>query len=66
MADSLTTNYDLVKPEVGQSADTWGGKLNANMDILDENLKAVSDKADAVTTSEAKGRETAYWLAVTM
>jgi len=35
MPDAFTPNLGLVKPEIGSSIDTWGGKVNANSDTLD-------------------------------
>lgn len=45
MAD--TTNYTWTKPDVNGSNGTWGTILNAALDAIDTDLKAVDDVADS-------------------
>jgi len=41
MADGTTANLGLIKPEVGLSYNTWGEKINTNMDDIDAAVTAI-------------------------
>lgn len=55
MAD--TTNFAWTKPVVGGDNNSWGGKLNAALDEIDEDLQAVKDIAeDAAEAADATAK----------
>ena len=45
MADTITTNYHWVKPEISGSPTTWGNKLNSNLDGIDAHIFANAQAA---------------------
>lgn len=60
MADTVTSNYGWVKPEVSASNNTWGTKLNATFDSIDTIMATKAPLANPTFTGTAAFAATSF------
>ncbi|MEQ1491719.1 MAG: hypothetical protein ABL932_14345 [Terricaulis sp.] len=63
MADSLSTRYGFVLPEVGASSDTWGTKVNNDFSDLDAICGAITTAGSANAYTLTTGLSLAAYVA---
>jgi hypothetical protein len=71
MADTTTSNYGWVKPDIAGSDSTWGSKLNTDLDGIDSTVAAVSSTAnskigDAPNDGNQYARKSLGWAPVAL
>ena len=56
MADTITSNYHWVKPEISGSPTTWGVKLNADLDLIDNTVFSNDGRQTAAIAAAIAGK----------